>query len=88
MKEKLNLFHLIWRILILTDKEAMVDFFQGLVTVFVILLVFVAFIVALSRHSPKSTPLEIVDKYENCDVVRYVDPSNRYHYFLHCPKAP
>lgn len=72
----------------MTDKEAISEFFQGLAAVLVVLLVFGAFIIAFSQHSPQPTSFEIVDKYKNCDVVRYVDPSNRYHYFLHCPKAP
>lgn len=69
----------------MTDKEAIGEFFQGLATVLVILLVFGAFIIALSRHSPQSTSFEIVDKYKNCNVIRYVNESNRYIYFLHCP---
>lgn len=27
---------------------------------------------------------KVVDKYKNCDVVRYTDPSNQWHYLLHC----
>jgi hypothetical protein len=28
---------------------------------------------------------EVVDRYEKCAVVRYTDPTQRWHYFLHCP---
>jgi len=27
---------------------------------------------------------KVVDKYKNCTVVRYTDPTNRWHYLLHC----
>ena len=27
---------------------------------------------------------KVVDKYKNCSVVRYTDPTNRWHYLLHC----
>jgi len=28
----------------------------------------------------------VVDQYKNCDVVRYIDPTNKYRYFLDCTK--
>lgn len=28
---------------------------------------------------------EVVERYKNCNVVRYTDPSQRWHYLLHCP---
>jgi hypothetical protein len=27
---------------------------------------------------------KVVDRYKNCEVVRYTDPSNQWHYLLHC----
>ncbi len=27
---------------------------------------------------------EVVDKYQNCSVIRWTDPSNRWQYFLKC----
>jgi len=27
---------------------------------------------------------KVIDRYKNCDVVRYTDPSNQWHYLLHC----
>ena len=27
---------------------------------------------------------KVVDKYKNCSVVRYTDPTNRWNYLLHC----
>jgi hypothetical protein len=29
--------------------------------------------------------IEIVDSYENCKIIRWTDPSQRWRYFLHCP---
>lgn len=58
----------------------------GLVGIFVL---FIAFIGTPDSPQKVGKPyFKVVDQYKNCDVVRYVDPSNRYHYFLHCPKAP
>jgi hypothetical protein len=34
-----------------------------------------------------SEPVEkfkVVDRYKNCEVVRYTDRSNQWHYLLHC----
>ena len=28
---------------------------------------------------------KVVDRYENCNIIRYTDASNRYQYFLQCP---
>ena len=27
---------------------------------------------------------KVIDKYKNCNVIRYTDPTNRWHYLLHC----
>lgn len=34
------------------------------------------------EESPK---FQVVDKYENCDVIRYTDTTQRWNYFLKCP---
>ena len=37
--------------------------------------------------SNNSKPIEkftVVDQYENCSVIRYTDPTSRWHYFLKC----
>ena len=28
---------------------------------------------------------QVIDRYEDCDVIRYTDPTNRWHYLLKCP---
>ena len=33
------------------------------------------------QESPK---FQVVDKYENCDVIRYTDTTQRWNYFLKC----
>ena len=38
-----------------------------------------------SEDKTPTAKFEVVDKYEQCDVVRYTDKTNRWHYFLHCP---
>ena len=43
------------------------------------------FLVFLGNGSNKAqTEFEVVDKYDGCDVVRYTDRSNSWHYFLDC----
>ena len=40
-----------------------------------------------AQPSPPDQKFAVVDKYENCDVVRYTpDNSARYSYFLDCKK--
>ena len=57
----------------------------GLVGIFVL---FIAFIGAPEspQNEVESPKFRVVDQYKNCDVVRYIDPSNRYKYFLDCSK--
>ena len=31
-----------------------------------------------------SPQFEVMDKYKSCEVIRWTDPSNRWHYFLDC----
>ena len=33
--------------------------------------------------TPPST-VEVVETWDGCDIIRYEDPSQRYHYFLKC----
>ena len=45
------------------------------------------FLFVLTLGKPDDTPREkfkVVDQYQGCDVVRYTDDSNRWHYFLDC----
>jgi len=72
----------------MTDKEAFNEFAKGASFVIVVMGVFGLFIATLG--TPGSEPEEkfkVVDKYEECAVVRYTDPSNTWHYFLDCRKA-
>lgn len=47
-----------------------------------------AFIVDLTRPATSVKKFEIVDKYKECDVIRYITPSNDWEYFLDCSKKP
>lgn len=37
-----------------------------------------------SKAAPTESKFVVVDQYQGCDVVRYVDPSNGWNYFLDC----
>jgi hypothetical protein len=44
-------------------------------------------LVAILRPEPEvRTKFEVVDQYQGCEVVRYTDPSDSWHYFLNCSK--
>ena len=69
----------------MTDKEAFNEFAKGATFVIAVMGVFALFIATIG--TPGSEPEEkfkVVDKYEECSVVRYTDPSNTWHYFLDC----
>lgn len=38
----------------------------------------------IENNSEPIEKFQVVDKYKNCNVVRYTDPSNQWHYLLHC----
>jgi hypothetical protein len=38
----------------------------------------------LENNSEPIEKFKVIDKYKNCNVVRYTDPSNQWHYLLHC----
>lgn len=44
-------------------------------------------IVFPSKESGNKTEekFKIVDQYKSCNVIRYTDDTNRWHYFLKCP---
>jgi len=72
----------------MTDKEAFNEFAKGASFVIVVMGVFVLFIGLIG--TPEVEPTEkfkVVDRYEECSVVRYTDPSNNWHYFLDCRKG-
>lgn len=35
-------------------------------------------------ESKDKSKFEVIDTYKNCNVIRYTDPSNSWHYFLRC----
>jgi len=73
----------------MTDKEAMKEFKEGVVAFFVALIIILGLFFLVTGSWGSTEPeYKIVDQYKQCDVVRYTDPSQRYRYFLHCPKAP
>jgi hypothetical protein len=45
------------------------------------LLFFGIFMTEKSEPQPK---FQVVDKYKNCDVIRYTDTTQRWHYFFKC----
>lgn len=42
------------------------------------------FAYVIMKSTAPSEKFKVVDRYKNCNVIRYTDPSNRYHYFLRC----
>ena len=38
----------------------------------------------LSNNSKPVEKFTVVDQYEGCSVIRYTDPTSRWHYFLKC----
>ena len=68
-----------------TNKEAFREIVRGAIVPTVVLVLFFTFILTLGE--PDDAPREkfkVVDNYNECDVVRYTDDSNRWHYFLDC----
>jgi hypothetical protein len=47
-----------------------------------VLLFFGIFMTENSESQPK---FQVVDKYGNCDVIRYTDTTQRWNYLLKCP---
>ena len=69
----------------MADKEALNEFAKGATFVIVVMGVFALFIATIG--SPNVKPAEkfkVVDTYEKCNVVRYTDETQRWHYFLDC----
>jgi len=71
----------------MTDKEALREFARGATFVIVIMGVIVMGIGILGTFDKEMTPeqkFQVVDSYKGCDVVRYTDETQRWHYFLDC----
>ena len=69
----------------MTDKEAFREFAKGASCVIVIMVVFTLIIATIGTpETDTSEKFVVVDKYKECDVVRYTDRSNSWHYMLDC----
>ena len=70
------------------EKEAFRGFARGVTFVIVVMGVFVLFIATLGHFGSEPEPkFQVVDHYRQCDVVRYTDDTQRWHYFLDCPQG-
>jgi len=73
------------------DKSFLKEFLTSVFTtgsVFVVFIVIlVVFINVSSGGEPLKSSVEVVDKYKECDIIRYTPHQvAEYKYFLHCPK--
>ena len=68
-----------------SNREAAIEFVRGAGFVLLTMGAFMAFLVFLGNGTNKAqTEFEVVDKYDGCNVVRYTDRSNSWHYLLKC----
>jgi len=37
-----------------------------------------------TNESKNTSKFEVIDQYQGCSVIRYADPTTRWHYFLKC----
>jgi len=64
------------------------EYFRLALAIAIILVVVVSF--ATIMHKPQTAKpvekpsFEKVAEYENCDIIRWTDPSNRFQYFMKC----
>jgi hypothetical protein len=73
----------------MTDKEAFNACARGFTVGLGIFGVAVLFIDMLTPSNIETDKrFEIVDKYGDCNVVRYTDDTQRWHYFLDCSAQP
>ena len=70
------------------DKYAFKEFRNGVALTLGVVGIAMLIVVALSNHTPiDEASLEVVDKYKECDVVRYAPHQvAEYKYFLYCEK--
>ena len=69
----------------MTDREAFHEFRNGALFVLAALALAALFVaIFLPGEEQPKAKFEVVDKYKNCDVVRYTDRSNSWHYLLDC----
>jgi hypothetical protein len=73
------------------DKYALREFLQGAGVVFGIVGILITILMVLAYSTaggePLSSSFEVVDKYKECDIVRYAPHQGaEYKYFLYCGK--
>jgi len=70
------------------DKVAFKEFRNGVAVTLGVVGIAMLIVVALSNHTPiDESSFEVVDKYKECDVVRYAPhQAAEYKYFLYCEK--
>jgi hypothetical protein len=72
------------------DKYFLKEFLTSVFTTGSVFIVFIVILVVIINVSSGGKPLEssfeVVDKYKECDVVRYAHQVAEYKYFLYCEK--
>ena len=59
---------------------------QIIATSIIVAAMFTLLFYGMSSTTQEESPkFHVVDKYENCDVIRYTDSTQRWNYFLKCP---
>ena len=72
----------------MTDKETFNEFAKGVTLTIGVMSAFILLLVLIG--TPEVEPdkkFVTVDKYGDCNVVRYTDETQRWHYFLDCRKG-
>jgi len=72
------------------DKDALKEFLRAALTIGGVFCAFIIIMLVIinvsSGGKPLESSLEVVDKYKECDVVRYAPQQvAEYKYFLYCP---
>jgi hypothetical protein len=67
-----------------TDKEAFWEIVRGGALGLGVVAFFIFMTVLLTPSQTESEKFKVVDQYNECNVVRYTDVTNRWHYFLDC----
>ena len=69
----------------MTNQEAFNEFARGFSVALATFGVMILFITMITPDDPApEKKFEVVDKYGECNVVRYTDRSSNWHYFLDC----
>ena len=59
---------------------------QIIATSIIVAAMFTLLFYGMSSTTQEESPkFQVVDKYENCDVIRYTDTTQRWNYLLKCP---